>query len=253
MEVICICDHKGGVGKTATAAAIAQGINSRKKPKGKTLLIDTDPQGSLTKTLYGITDNVNGLYEVLKGKAEVLDTIIHTEAGDLLPYSKEVSLLDVELAKAPGKDFYLKNVIDLLNGHYTHIVIDTAPGLSVTMVQALTASTSVLIPINSNADGVESLQETYKTIEAVKTYNNPSLKILGTVITLHSGRANVTRQYEELIGEVAKSLKVPLLKTRIRRSVVIDEARALQVNLFDYKPEAAVTKDYAALIKELRL
>jgi len=254
MKVICICDHKGGVGKTATAGAIAQGINARKRPKGKTLLIDTDPQGSATKTLYGVPGTTPGLYEVLKGRMDPTEAIIHTEAGDILPYSKELSLLDAELAKAPGKDAYIKKkVIDPLMGQFTHIIIDTAPGLSVTMVQALTASNGVIIPINSNADGVESLQETYKTIETVKTYTNKELEILGAVITQHSGRANVTRQYEELLEDVAKDLKVPLCKTRIRRSVIIDEARALRTNLFDYAPHANVTKDYEALIKELKL
>lgn len=253
MKVICICDHKGGVGKTATAGAIAQGINARKRPKGKTLLIDTDPQGSATKTLYGVPGTTPGLYEVLKGRMDPTEAIIHTEAGDILPYSKELSLLDVELSNAPGKDFYLTKVIERLDGLYTHIIIDTAPGLSVTMVQALTASNGVIIPINSNADGVESLQETYKTIETVKTYTNKELEILGAVITQHSERANVTRQYEELLEDVAKDLKVPLCKTRIRRSVIIDEARALRTNLFDYAPHANVTKDYEALIKELKL
>ena len=253
MKVICICDHKGGVGKTASAGAIAQGIDARKKPKGKTLLIDCDPQGSATKTLYGLPEDVPGLYNVMIDKVNPLDVIQHTEAGDILPYNKELSRLDVELNQAAGKDFYLKKIIDRLNGHYTHIILDTAPGLYVVTVQALTAADGVLIPINANSDGIESLKETYKSILAVKEYTNPQLEILGTFITQYSGRANVTKQYEELLGDVSRSLGIKLLKNRVRRSVVIDEARALQTSLFDYAPKAKVTKDYEDLIKEVKL
>lgn len=252
-KVICLCDHKGGVGKTATACAISQGIDTRKRPKGKTLLIDTDPQGSASKTVYGVPESAPGLYDVLKGRKKAEDVIIETEAGAILPYSKELSVLDVELSKTPGRDYLLKEVIEQIKGDYSHIIIDTAPGLSLTLTQALTASDYVLIPINANADGVDSLRETYNTVDVVRKYNNPSLRILGTVITMYSGRANVTRQFEELIEEVAEELDIRLCQTRIRRSIAVEEARALNVNLFTYAPKVNATKDYEALIKELKL
>lgn len=253
MKVICICDHKGGVGKTATACAIAQGIDRILSAKDKAVLIDTDPQGSATKTVYGVPGTTPGLYDVYNGKLKPLQAIVKTEAGDVLPSSKELSLLEADLQDDERKYYYLKNVIDQLKGHYTHVIIDTAPGLSVTMLQALTASDGVIIPICSNADGVESLQETYKTIEGIKATTNKALRIYGAVMTMHSGRAIVTRQYEELIEDVTKSLDIPLLKTRVRRSVVMDEVRALQTNLFDYAPRSKVAQDYKDLIKELKL
>lgn len=253
MKVICVFDHKGGVGKSTTAGAIAQGIATTKK-RARVLLIDADPQGSVTKTIYGAGSAKKGLYDVLKGAATPTDAIVETDAGRILPYSRELALLDVELAKAPGKDFYLKRkVIDPLNGQYTHVIIDTAPGLITTTTQALTASTDVLIPINSNAEGVEALQLSYETIEVIKEYNNPTINVLGAVLTQYDGRANVTKQYEELIKDVSKSLGVRLLKTHIRRGVAIDEAHALRTNLFTYAPRAKVTNDYQELIKEIRI
>lgn len=253
MKTICIFDHKGGVGKTTTAGAIAQGIKATKK-RAKVLLIDTDPQGSASNTVYGVEAPKWTLYDVLKDRCTPADAITETEAGAIMPYSRELALLDAELARTAGKDFFIKKkVIEPLNGQFTHIIIDTAPGLITTTIQALTASDTVLIPINSNAEGVEALQMSFETIKGVKEYNNPALNIAGAVITQYDGRANVTRQYEELIEDVAHGFKMPLLTTRIRRAVAIDEAHALRADLFTYAPRAKVTKDYEELIKELKL
>lgn len=218
------------------------------------LLIDADPQGSASNTVYGVNASKWTLYDVLRDRCTPADAILETEAGAILPYSRELALLDAELAKTAGKDFYIKKkVIEPLNGQFTHIIIDTAPGLITTTIQALTASDTVLIPIHSNAEGVEALQMSFDTIATVKEYNNPSLNVAGAVITQYDGRANVTRQYEELIRDVADGLDVPLLRTRIRRAVAIDEAHALRADLFTYAPRAKVTADYEALLKELKL
>ena len=253
MKTLCIFDHKGGVGKTTTAGAIAHG-NQATRTRAKVLLIDADPQGSASNTVYGVNASKWTLYDVLRDRCTPADAILETEAGAILPYSRELALLDAELAKTAGKDFYIKKkVIEPLNGQFTHIIIDTAPGLITTTIQALTASDAVLIPIHSNAEGVEALQMSFDTIATVKEYNNPSLNVAGAVITQYDGRANVTRQYEELIKDVADGLRVPLLRTRIRRAVAIDEAHALRADLFTYAPRAKVTADYEALLKELKL
>lgn len=253
MKVLCVFDHKGGVGKSTTAGAIAQGLPTLKK-RSKVLLIDADPQGSATKTIYGLRSAEKTLYGVIKGQYGPMEAIQETEAGLILPYSRELALLDAELSTTAGKDFYIrKKVIEPLEGQFTHIILDTAPGLITTTIQALTASDAVLIPINSNAEGVEALQMSYETIKAVKDYINPSLSILGTVITQYDGRGNVTKQYEDYIAEVTKALSIPLLSTRIHRAVAIDEAHALRTNLFTYAPKAKVTQDYEALIKEIKL
>lgn len=253
MKTLCIFDHKGGVGKTTTAGAIAQGIKTTRK-RAKVLLIDADPQGSASNTVYGVEAPKWTLYDVIKGRCAPGDAILETEAGAILPYSRELALLDAELAKNKNKYQLLKAlVIEPLKGQFTHIIIDTAPGLINTTIQALTASDAVLIPIHSNAEGVEALRMSYNTIANIKAGNNPALSIAGAVITQYDGRANVTRQYEGLIKEVADGLQLPLLRTRIRRAVAIDETHALRADLFDYAPRAKVTADYKELIKELKL
>lgn len=250
--IITIADHKGGVGKTTTAAAIAQGIDARKK-KGKALLIDADAQGSATKSVYGATGDKGGLYDAIMKSASAEDLIQKTEAGEILPYSRSLALLDKELGADKKRDYYIKEAIEPIKGNYEHIIIDTAPGLSTCLIQALTASEGVIIPLGANSEGVESLQLIHETIEEVKAYTNPSLKVLGVLITQHQARANLTRQYEEFIADLCKDLKYKLLKTRIRQGIAIQEAHALKENLFTYAPKAKATEDYKALIKELKL
>ena len=125
--------------------------------------------------------------------------------------------------------------------------------MSTCLIQALTASEGVIIPLGANSEGVESLQLIHETIEEVKAYTNPSLKVLGVLITQHQARANLTRQYEEFLADLCKDLKYKLLKTRIRQGIAIQEAHALKENLFTYAPKAKATEDYKALIKELKL
>lgn len=252
MKVITFCDHKGGVGKSTTASAIAQGIE-KLHPKAKTLLIDADPQGSATLSIYGVKDAKYGLYEVIKKTVKTSEAIIHTEAGDIIPYSRNLISLDSELANDPGRNFYLKEAIEQLEGQYTHVIIDTSPYLNLANVQSLTASTSVVIPIGSTPEAVESLPTTLETILSVKKYLNNDLEILGALITLYDGRSNVVKQYGELLTSMCKKLNIKLLKTRVRTCAVIHEAHALKTNLFKHAPRSNAVKDYTDVIKELKL
>lgn len=251
--ILTIAAHKGGVGKTTTAAAIAQGIDARKK-KGKALLVDADAQGSATKSVYGATGNGGGLYEALINGASAADLIEETEAGAIIPYSREIAALDIQLAKInESKNYYLKNALEPIKDNFEHIIIDTAPGLTLCLTQALTASDAVIIPLGADPEAVEGLRLIYETIQFVKEKYNPELKILGVVITQYQARAILTRQYEELLSKLCRSLNIPLLKTRIRRGIAIQEAHALKQNLFTYAPKAKATEDYKTLLKELKL
>ena len=117
----------------------------------------------------------------------------------------------------------------------------------------MTASDGVIIPILCSPDNFESLQKTYDSIQTVTKYTNPDLKTYGVFFALHGGRSNIMKQYEELYQDTCKAYQMPLLHTTVRRSVIVQEAHALAVNLFTYAPRAAVTADYQALIKELKL
>lgn len=256
MKVISICDHKGGVGKTTTAGALAQGL--AKKKKNKVLLIDGDPQGTATSSVYGVTDIRHTLYDVITGKVTASRAVISTEAGDLIPYDKQLANLDIEYQTNNVKQMMknygrLKEALTSLEGSYTHVIIDTAPGLaSLITWQALTASDNVLIPIVCSPDNYDNLKLTIEDVENIKEVTNPDINISGVFFNLHGGRSNIMKQFEELYKDTCKQYGIKLLKTTVRRSVTVQEAHALGQSLFDYSPKAPVTNDYKSLIEELK-
>lgn len=257
MKIISICDHKGGVGKTTTAAAIAQGLS--KKKKNKVLLIDGDPQGTATTSVFGVTSFHHSLYDVITGKAAASRSIISTEAGDLIPYDKQLANLDIEYQTNNVKQMLknygrLKEALKDLGGVYTHVIIDTAPGLaSMITWQALTASDTVIIPIVCSPDNFDNLKLTIEDVENIKEVTNPDIQTAGVFFNLHGGRSNIMKQFETLYKDTCKAYGIKLLKTAVRRSVTVQEAHALGQNLFDYAPKAAVTLDYKSLLDELKL
>ena len=251
MKIISICNHKGGVGKTTSSIALAQGITNL-HARSKVLLIDADPQGTATKSYFGIKKAVPGLYEVIKEEINIMDAIIETDAGAILPYSPKLRSLDAELQDQPGKNHYLRERLQQLNG-YSHVIIDTSPYLNLANVQALTASDGVIIPIGSSPETVENLPDTLNTVNQVKKYLNNDLDVLGALITLYDGRSNVVKQYGELIEDICKKNNITLLKTRVRSCAAIHEAHALKTDLFKHAPRSNAVKDYTAVIKELKL
>lgn len=249
--ILTIAAHKGGVGKTTTAAAIAQALRSKNK-RNKVLLIDADNQRSAS-TIYKVTDEAPGLYEVIKGTARASEAIRSTPAGDMIPGSSKLYKLDAELADEAGRDHFLSKALEEIREQYTHIIIDTAPGRGTCLIQALTAAEGVIVPIQCNAQAFNGVSTTIDTIEKVKTYCNADLRLYGLLITRYQPRTILARQYEELIEKEAKQRGTKVIKTRIRQGVAIEEAQALRKDLYTYAPKSKPAEDYMHLIKELKL
>lgn len=247
--IITIAAHKGGVSKTTTAAAIAQGLTWKKK---KTLLIDADAQRSAT-LIYGADDSGAGLYYLITGKKKAETFIQETPAGSIIPGSDLLDRLDIELNNKPGRDSILRAKIEPLRAAYDFIIIDTAPGLGTCLVQALTAADRVIIPLLCDPQALSGLHQIAETINQVQTYCNPELEVAAVVLTQYNARATLTRQYEGLITEQCEEMGLPLAKTHIRRGIAIQEAQAMRENLFNYAPGSNPAADYMELIKELKL
>ena len=246
--IITIAAQKGGVGKTTTAAAIAQALTWKKK---KTLLIDADAQGSAS-LIYG-SEDLGGTYELITGKATAAELIQETPAGAIIPASPLIDRLGIELNNTPGRDSLLKAAISPIAADYDYIVIDTAPGLGTCLIQALTAADCVIIPLLCDPQALSGLHNVYETIGQVKTYCNPALSVAAVVLTQYNARATLTRQYESLIIEQCQGMGLYLAKTRIRRGIAIQEAQAMRENLYNYAPGSNPAADYLELIKELKL
>lgn len=248
--IITVAAQKGGVSKTTTAAAIAQALAYKGK---RTLLIDGDAQGSAT-LIYGADEaGSGGTYALIKGSARAEDLIQETPAGMIIPASPLLDRLDIELNNKPGRDSFLKAGIEPIKGKFDCIVIDTAPGLGTALVQALTAADMAIIPLLCDPQALQGLHQVTETIEEVRKYCNPGLKIAAVVLTQYQARATLTRQYEELIAEQCQDMGLHLAQTRIRRAIALQEAQASRESLYSYNPKCNPAADYMALCEEIGL
>lgn len=248
--IVTIATQKGGTSKTTTAAAISQALAYKGK---RALLIDGDAQGSAT-LIYGADEaGTGGTYSLIMGTAQAKDLIQETPAGMIIPASPLLNRLDIELSNNPERDSFLKAGIEPIKGMFDFIVIDTAPGLGTALVQALTAADIAIIPLLCDPQALQGLHQVTETIEEVRKYCNPSLKIAAVVLTQYRSRANLTRQYEELITEQCQEMGLYLAKTRIRLGIALQEAQARRENLFTYNKNCNPALDYMAFCEEIGL
>lgn len=245
MNVISFINQKGGTGKTTTCINVGACLAN----KGyKVLLIDVDPQGSLT-TSTGIETGENTLYEVLKGVADVNKVIEVHNNYYVLPTDLRQSGAEMELAKEVGAESLIKlNVINKLQDAYDFVLLDCPPALSLFTVMSLAASTGVIIPLQAQflpLNGIVQLQDTYRL---VKERINPALEVLGYVFTMYDGRKNLDKQVYDRV-EAENPGKT--FKTTISSNVTLAEAPAYGMDIYEYDAKAKGALQYAALTDEI--
>lgn len=245
MEVIAIVSRKGGVGKTATAQMLGAGLMK----KGYSVLyIDLDSQINLT---YGLGAAAGGLssMDLLTGRAEAPDCIQHTQQGDVMAGSEELAGADAAIT-GTRKEYRLQEALEGLSGTYDYVIIDTPAQLGTLTVNALTAASSAIIPVQADIDSLQGIGQLSKAIEAVKKYCNHSLYIRGILITRFSGRAILSRDMQSNLEEAAAQLKTRLYSTPIRECISMKEAKAQQQDIYSYAPRSNAAKDYSAFVEE---
>ena len=197
-RVITVTSGKGGVGKSTTAINLSACLAEKGK---KVLAIDMDPQGNTTSG-FGVDKNgiENTLYELLLGEAETKDTIVKdvVENLDLIPSNINLSGAEIELVGIDDKEFILKGITDKLRRKYDYIILDCPPSLNMLTINALTAATSVLVPIQCEYYALEGLSQLIHTIDLVKERLNKRLVMEGVVFTMYDARTNLSLQVVEL-------------------------------------------------------
>ena len=246
MKSIAIINQKGGVGKTTTALALAAGLSRKGK---RVLQIDLDAQANITQTL-GADDSGLTVLDVLTRKSGIVKAIQKTEQGDVLPASPGLAGLDTVLTSV-GKEYRLKEALGELNGNYDYIIIDTPPALGILTVNALAACNEIVIPAQADIFSLNGIKQLYETIQPVREYCNPTLKILGILLTRYSSRSILSRDIADVIEQTAQSLRTRLFKTTIRENIAIKEAQAKQQNIFSYAPKSNAAADYQAFTEEI--
>ena len=245
-EVLAIINQKGGVGKSTTAAALGAGLTL----KGyKVLFIDLDAQGNLTFNMGAGASALSSL-EVLTGTATAEEAIRHTEHGDIIPASPALAGAD-NLITTTGKEYRLKEALEPLHSRYDYIVIDTPPALGILTVNALTACSGAIVPAQADAWSLQGITQLNGTIQTVRKYCNPALKVKGIVLTRFNSRAVVSRDMQELIAQTAAALDTKLYSTAVRECTAIKEAQAVQQDIYSYAPRSNATADYKALVAEI--
>ena len=253
-KMISLVNQKGGVGKTTTSINLSASLAFLGK---KVLLLDLDPQGNTT-TGIGMNkgDIDKTVYDVLIGKCDIKEAIIHTEYKrlDLLPATVNLSGLDTEFfeksKEEPNfvKGAQLKNKIDPIRDEYDYIIVDCPPSLSNLTINALTACNSVIIPVQCEFLALEGIMQLLNTIMMAQKQLNPTLEIEGVLLTMLDARANLGF---EVVEEIRKYFKERVYNTIIPRLVRLAECPSHGKPIIAYDPKCRATDAYINLAKEV--
>jgi len=249
-KIISIANQKGGVGKTTTAINLAAGLAYEGK---KVLLVDADPQANASSGLgVEIRELENTVYECLINGIDPHTAIVETSVKNLKLLPSHIDLVgaEIEMRDLEKREERMKIFLHLLRNDYDFILIDCSPSLGLITINALTASDSIIIPVQCEFFALEGIAKLLNTIKIIKSNLNPDLQIEGFLLTMYDNRLRLSNQVYE---EVKRHFGALVFNTIIYRNVRLSEAPSHGLSVIDYDPNSKGAKSYINLAKELIL
>lgn len=247
--ILTIANQKGGVGKTTTAVNLSAALAS----KGlRTLLLDLDPQANSSMSFLDVRGIQVSIYDALSERALPLADIIvpseKVEGLKIAPSNISLAKLEAKLIGEIDSHFRLKDAIQAVSNDFDFIIIDTPPTLGIITVNALVASTHVLIPIQASYFALEGTDDLLETVQKIKQRANPELQILGALITMYDKRTLLAR---DICNEIQKVFGNRVFDTVITKSVRLEESPAYREAIFTYAPRSSGALEYYRLSEEV--
>lgn len=241
-RVLAIANQKGGVAKTTTTYTLGAVMAEAGQ---RVLLVDLDPQACLTYSVGIEPDTLDrSLHDVLLDRCGAAEVVVSASGLDVLPANIDLAGTEVFLLSKTGREYGLKKALAALAGDYDLVLIDCPPSLGILTINGLTAAQEVIIPLQCETLGQRGVGQLMETIDDVRSFTNPDLRVLGVVATMVDARTNLTR---EVIADIPKRYGLPVLNPPIPKSVKVAEAPRHGRSILDHAPQSKPALAYREL------